>query len=103
MGTWTIQPGMRQGSPARVCEKGSVRGISPCSTIHWPVRTCHQVSGSLVSRSDQAKMLKKVIATTRRGRVSFIVELVTGTIRSPNQRHVRSAIDPPERYREADL
>src|ERR1700676_1374462 len=40
-----------QACPARVNEKGSEWGTWPVSTIHCPVRRCHQRSGSVAGRA----------------------------------------------------
>src|SRR5208283_4255252 len=43
-----------QACPARVKEKGSEWGTWPVSTIHCPVRRCHQRSGSRALRAVMA-------------------------------------------------
>src|SRR5271157_2750323 len=53
------------GLPPRVNEKGSVCGTEPVSTIHWPVRRCHQRSGSVALRAVMASRPSKTIPAKR--------------------------------------
>src|ERR1700733_622788 len=55
--SWDIQ-----AWPARVKEKGSEWGMLWDSTIHWPVRRCHQRSGSMALRAVIASRPKRRIA-----------------------------------------
>src|SRR5580704_14122420 len=72
--------------PPRVKEKGSVRGTWPVSTIHCPVRRCHQRSGSVAVRAVIASKPKKRIPAKSRRLVASVVTGGRGNYRGSAER-----------------